>query len=133
MPKLTRRRLLCAAAPLAAAPLGVKLALDAGGLGAVGTAEHRPVGLHPVPHHPAAAVAAHRCEGMDRALEAVEDVRAAQVRDLERLVVVVPADVADHRVVPFRPTVLVGDRPGRTGSKHGQPNRRDLAISNNLD
>src|SRR6185503_1301628 len=28
MPKLTRRRLLCAAAPLAAAPLGVKLALD---------------------------------------------------------------------------------------------------------
>src|SRR6185436_16155685 len=28
MPKLTRRRLLCATAPLAAAPLAVKLALD---------------------------------------------------------------------------------------------------------
>ena len=40
MPKLTRRRLLCATAPLAAAPLGVKLALDGAAAEAAPHAAH---------------------------------------------------------------------------------------------
>src|SRR5690606_1454258 len=50
--------------------------------------------LDPMADDPAIAVRTVRCQRMDRALEAVEGVGAAVLRDLERLVVVVAADVA---------------------------------------
>src|SRR5262245_14371123 len=60
---------------------------------AVRAAEQMPVGLDPVPDHAAAAVLAERRERVDRTLEAVEEMSGA-VEDLERLVVVVPTDLA---------------------------------------
>jgi N-acetylmuramic acid 6-phosphate (MurNAc-6-P) etherase len=67
---------------------------DAGLLGAAGTAEHPPVRLETMADDPATAVLAGGSERVNRALEAVEDVRLASEADLEGLVVFVPADLA---------------------------------------
>jgi hypothetical protein len=66
-----------------------------GGLaGAVGAAVEAAVDLGAVADHPAPAVLADRRHQVDRALEAVEDVPPAGRGDLDRLVVVVAADLA---------------------------------------
>src|SRR5918994_1686618 len=57
-----------------------------------------PVRLDAVPDDPAAAVRAGRSDGMDRAFEAVEGERRARNRDLEGLVVLVPADFTSAHV-----------------------------------
>jgi hypothetical protein len=80
--------------------IGVGAVSDLGGAGVLtgtaGAAEEAVVDLGAVPDHLAAAVLARRCQPMDSALEAVEHVSLASGDDLERLVVVVPADLA-HR------------------------------------
>jgi len=66
--------------------------------GAVGAAEHRSVGFDAVTDDRASAVLTARRQGMDRALERVERVLLASGHDLERLVVLVSADLAGrHR------------------------------------
>src|SRR5262245_45069573 len=63
-------------------------------LGAVGAAVERAGSLDPVADHPAPAMGTGRGQGVDGALEAVEGVRPAREGDGERLVVVVPTNVA---------------------------------------
>src|SRR5439155_400241 len=70
--------------------------------GAARAAEDAPGFLHPVPDHPAAAVLALGRALVDRALEAVEGVSLTIPRHLERLVVVVAANVAFRHGVPPR-------------------------------
>jgi len=78
-------------------------ALDAGGGGAVGAAEDSAVGLDTVADHSATAVSASRGKRVDRALEAVEDMRLPVPNNLESLVVVVAANLARrHCLLPFR-------------------------------
>src|SRR5918994_1220805 len=95
-----RRALIPGCAPARvgrASSLGVHpvyRAFHAGLLGAVGTAVHRAVRLDSVADDADAAVAALRRHGVDRALEAVEGVRLTAPRHLERLVVLVAADLA---------------------------------------
>src|SRR5262245_28328718 len=61
------------------------------------------LGFHSVAHDPAAALRAGRGKGMDGAFEAVENVGLPGGDDLERLVVVVPADFARrHGFPPLR-------------------------------
>ena len=67
----------------------------------MGAAEDAPVGLHPVADDPAAAVSADWCQGVDGALEAVEDMCRSSCLHLERLVVVVPADLTDRHESSF--------------------------------
>jgi hypothetical protein len=67
---------------------------DASRLGAVGAAVEGSFRLDPVPHNPTAAMGARGRKRMDRAFEAVKGMRLSGVNDLERLVVVVPADLA---------------------------------------
>src|SRR5262245_41313317 len=73
--------------------------LHAGDLGAMGAAEDAALLLQAVADDAAAAVGAHRREGLDGALEAVERVRGASHRHLEGLVVVVSADFTGSRHV----------------------------------
>jgi len=69
----------------------------------VGTAEDAALRFDTVADHAAAAVLADRCEGVDRALEAVEDVRRAAPVNLERLVVFIAADLTGrHALFPLR-------------------------------
>src|SRR6185503_13030846 len=73
----------------------VARALDAALGGAVGATEEAPVGLDPVADDLAAAVRALGRQGVNGALEAVEDVRPPRELHFERLVVVVSADFTD--------------------------------------
>src|SRR5919198_1209237 len=66
----------------------------AGQPGAIGTAVEAEAGLDPVADDPAAAVLADRRQRVDGALEAVEGVARPLRDDLERLVVVVAANLA---------------------------------------
>src|SRR5215207_4281934 len=71
-------------------------------LRAVSTAEDLAVRLDSVSDHTAATVTADRRERVNRTLEAVERVRVACARNLERLVIVVTAYLADgHLLLPF--------------------------------
>src|SRR6185369_15474366 len=72
----------------------------AGMLGAVDTAEDPAVRLDPMADHAAAAVLALGSERVDRALEAVEDVRGALFHHLEALVIVVAAHFASRHSAP---------------------------------
>jgi hypothetical protein len=70
--------------------------------GAVRAAVEDAFRLDPVPHNPTVAMGARGCKRMDRAFEAVEDMRLSGVNDLKRLVVVVPADLAlGHKASSF--------------------------------
>jgi hypothetical protein len=60
-------------------------------IGAVGTAIDRFVGLDAMPDNPAPAVSAHRGQGMNGALKAIESMRFAIHDDIERLVVLIAA------------------------------------------
>src|SRR5579885_1717506 len=60
------------------------------------TIDH-PVRLHAVADDPAVAMRARRCDHRDRALEAVERMRLAVHRDLERALVIVAAHVANRQ------------------------------------
>src|SRR5262245_8041733 len=68
--------------------------LHAGALRAVVAAVEDAVGLQPMTQNPAMAVRAGGRQRVGRALEAVEHVPFTRHRHLERLVVVVPADLA---------------------------------------
>jgi hypothetical protein len=59
----------------------------------VGAAEGPPVLFHPVADYAASAVSAARGQGLDRALEGVEGVRAILQQNLERLVVLIATDL----------------------------------------
>jgi hypothetical protein len=59
----------------------------------MGAAKDAVIRLDPMPDHPAAAVLADRGEGVHRALEAVEDLGLIAAANLERLVVLVAADL----------------------------------------
>jgi hypothetical protein len=73
-------------------------------VGAVGATVDGTVDLHAVPDHPHAAMGAGGREGVDGALEAVEDVAGPIHHDLERLIVTVPASLAMlHITLPVRP------------------------------
>src|SRR5687767_8443710 len=50
--------------------------------------------LDPVANDPAAAARAGRCQRVDRTFKAVEHVRLPSQDDLERLIVIIPADFA---------------------------------------
>lgn len=64
----------------------------------MGAAEDAVASLDAVTDHVAAAMLTRRSEGVDRAPETVEDVRLTLSDNLERLVVVVAADLKDrHR------------------------------------
>src|SRR5215218_4312922 len=84
-------------------------------LGAVGAAENGAVRLDAVADDPTPAMRTGRRERVDRALEAVEDVRGTLCLHLERLVVVVPADLADrHRDAPCRSSWYPRGGPAQT-------------------
>src|SRR5215211_6478874 len=89
--------------------------LHARALGAVRAAEDPVAGLDAVPDDLAAAVVADRRHGVDRAFEAVEHVRLAAARDLHRLVVLVPADLALRHPLLLR-WVSSSAYPGPAGS-----------------
>jgi hypothetical protein len=93
-------------------------------LRAVSTAEDPAVRLDSVSDHTAATVSADRRERVNRTLEAVERVRVACAHDLERLVVVVTAYLADgHLLLLSYPAGLALRRfpfaPGRQTSRAG--------------
>jgi hypothetical protein len=69
------------------------------------TAEVRAIGFDAVSDDPAPAVFATGSQGLNRALEAVEDVRFARLRDRERLVVVVAANFTSRHDGPPLPRV----------------------------
>src|SRR5690606_31546572 len=96
---------------------------DARGLGAVVAAEEAAVGLEPVTDDPAAAMAAHRREYVDRALEAVEGIGALVLRDLEGLVVVVSAVIAASHDV-LRACCDRSNPRARAASQAGSGSRR---------
>jgi hypothetical protein len=64
----------------------------------VGATKDLRIGFHSVPHDAATAMAASRGESVDRALKRVEPVRLAVAPDLERLVVVVAAHLANRHI-----------------------------------
>jgi hypothetical protein len=66
-------------------------------LGAMGAAVDLAVGFHTMSDDAALAMLAARRHGVDSALEAVEGLRLTALRDLERLVVIVPANLASRR------------------------------------
>src|SRR4051794_2697125 len=74
----------------------------AGGLGAVCAAVEAGASLHTMPDDLAPAVFADRRHPVDRALEAVEGVHGPLRVNLERHVVVVPADLALRHGAPSR-------------------------------
>lgn len=72
----------------------------AGFSGAVDAAENLSVGFNTVSHNPAVALRANRRQRVDRALEAVEDVRFPLERDLECLVIFISAMFAfSHKFI----------------------------------
>src|SRR5690606_6650160 len=83
--------------------------------GAMRAAEHAAVRLDPVADDGAVAMAAAWRHHADRALEAVEGLRPARHRDLEGLVVVVPAPVAASHAS------LLGLRSGGTAAAMHMP------------
>src|SRR5262249_17396465 len=102
----------------AAIPRGLLLRREAGLCGvvpdplhsgfrrAMGTAVDLPVCLDPMTDDPAMAVGALRRHRLNFALEAVERHRAASLRHVQSLVVVVTADIATrHGATPLRPPV----------------------------
>src|SRR5215211_1026189 len=95
--------------------------------GAVRAAEHAPVALHAVADDPAATVAADGREGMDRALEAVERVSRSVDRDLKRLVVVVPANVANGHVRGLSPDMAA--KPSSRPSRGSDPDCPDQTVA----
>src|SRR5262249_57083743 len=74
---------------------GVPEVIDPGERGAAGAAVHLALLLQTMADDPAAAVAALRRQRVNRAFEAVEDVRDAVGQHLECLVVLVSTDLAD--------------------------------------
>ena len=99
---------------------------------AVRAAEGPPLGLGAVPDHAAPAVGAARRERLDRALEAVEHVALPGGLDLERLVVLVPADLARprHRSPSRALRARARRAGGRAASSRGerQPVRRPRPV-----
>src|SRR5678816_374154 len=64
------------------------------------TAVELAAGFHAVADDPHAAKIAARCDGVDRAFEAVEYVRLTRLDQLEGLVIVIAADLAFHGAHP---------------------------------
>ncbi len=104
---------------------------------AVRAAEGPPLGLGAVPDHAAPAVGAARRERLDRALEAVEHVALPGGLDLERLVVLVPADLARprHRSPSRALRARARRAGGRAASSRGerQPVRRPRPVHSPRD
>jgi hypothetical protein len=74
--------------------------------GAVRTTVERATRFHTVPDDLATTVGARRCKCMDGALETVERVRALRSDHLERLVVIVSADITfRHQVISMADTI----------------------------
>src|SRR5262249_23260702 len=88
-------------------------ALHAGDARTVRAAEDASVRFDAVADDPTSAVAAHGRERVDRALEAVEDVRASARHDLEGLVVLVVAHLA------------FGHQPTLAAARHADQSRAD--------
>src|SRR6476659_5690434 len=81
-------------------------------LGTVRTTVERATRFHTVPDDFATTMGARRCEGMDGALEAVERARALRGDHLERLVVIVSADITfRHQVISIADTSYLVSSP----------------------
>src|SRR5256885_14921129 len=95
-------------------------------LGAMSAAKDVAGRLDPVPDDLAAAMRARGRHRLDRAFEAVEGHRAAGALDLERLVVIVAADIASgHCISPQKSSCPANG--GRDGEAQGR--RRALSPS----
>jgi hypothetical protein len=68
----------------------------------MGAAEKLSIHLHSVADDAASTVRAGRRQGLDGALEAIEDVRSVVDHDSERLLVLIPAGLTSaHTILPF--------------------------------